>query len=82
VSEANLQRAREGLDRWNSGDVREIGDRVLVVGRVRAKGRSSGIELDQPLATVCWFRGGKFARMQSFLDYDAATTAASREATA
>jgi len=58
---------------------REIGDRVFMVARVHAKGRGSGIELDQPLFGVCWLRDGKPAVIQSFLDEDAALAAASRE---
>jgi ketosteroid isomerase-like protein len=75
----------EGLDEtWESFDIdseefREVGDRVLVVGRVRAKGRGSGLELDQPIAMVVWFRGDKIARIQSFLDSDQAHEAASKE---
>jgi ketosteroid isomerase-like protein len=52
---------------------------VLALGRVRAKGRGSGVELDQPMLSVVWFRNGKVARMQSFLDRDEALEAASTE---
>jgi ketosteroid isomerase-like protein len=61
-------------------DFREVGDRVLGLGRLTAKGRGSELELDQPIYTVLWFREGKFARMQSFLDREAAEVAASEEA--
>jgi ketosteroid isomerase-like protein len=75
----------EGLDEtWESFEIdseefREVGDRVQVVGRVRARGRGSGLELDQPIAMVVWFRGDKVARIQSFLDSDQAHEAASKE---
>ena len=75
----------ETLDEtWESFNVdgdefREVGNQVLVLGRVRAKGRGSGLELDQPMTNVMWFRDGKIARMQSFLDHDAAIAAASTE---
>jgi ketosteroid isomerase-like protein len=69
---------------WESFEIdaeefREVGDQVLVVGRVRAKGRGSGLELDQPIAMVVWFLGEKIARIQSFLDADQAHEAASKE---
>jgi ketosteroid isomerase-like protein len=53
----------------------DLGDRVMTTGRLTAKGRGSELELDHPIYSVIWFRDGKFARMQSFLDRDAAETA-------
>ena len=61
-------------------EIRGVGDQVLMLGHVRAKGRGSGLELDQPMLTVIWFRDGKVARMQSFLDENAALEAAEQEA--
>ena len=63
-------------------EFREVGDRVLILGHVRAKGRGSGLELDQPMLSVIWFRDGKIGRIQSFLDEDAAREAAEREVVA
>jgi ketosteroid isomerase-like protein len=60
-------------------EFRPVGDRVLMVGHVKAKGRGSGLELDQPMLSVLWFRDGKIARMQSFLDEGAALEAAEQE---
>jgi ketosteroid isomerase-like protein len=54
----------------------EVGDCVIATGRLTAKGRGSEIELDHPMFSVVWFREGKFARMQSFLDRDAAEATA------
>jgi ketosteroid isomerase-like protein len=61
-------------------EYREIGEQVVCVTRLHAKGRGSGVEFDQPVAMVLWFRDGKMARAQSFLDRSAATEAASQEA--
>ena len=66
---------------WESFEVdedeyREVDEQVVCVGRLRAKGRGSGVELDQPIAMVLWFDGDKIARAQSFLDIDAAMDAA------
>jgi len=61
-------------------DFREVGDALVVFCRIHARGRGSGLELDQPMAMVSWFRGDKFARAQSFLDQDEALeVAAGRE---
>ena len=62
--------------RLEAEDVRPIGDCVVFFGRVHAKGRGSGIEIDQPLTSVCWLRDGKLERMQSFLDRDEAIQSA------
>ncbi len=63
-------------------EYREVDEQVVCVGRLRAKGRGSGVELDQPIAMVLWFEGDKLARARSFLDIDAATGAATQERTA
>jgi ketosteroid isomerase-like protein len=60
-------------------EFRDLGDHVLVVGRVRAKGRGSGVQLDEPISSVIWFRDGKIQRMHSFLDQEAALSAAGEE---
>jgi ketosteroid isomerase-like protein len=57
-------------------EYREVDEQVVCVGRLRAKGRGSGVEFDQPVAMVLWFRGDKLARAQSFLDVDQALSAA------
>jgi ketosteroid isomerase-like protein len=60
-------------------EFREIGDQVLGVARLKAKGRGSGVELDQPVFAVTWFRDGKRVRTQTFLEESAAIEAASGE---
>jgi len=57
-------------------EFRAAGDKVMTIGRLKAKGRGSELELDQRIYSVVWFRDGKVARMQSFLDRDAAESAA------
>ena len=57
-------------------EYREVDEQVVCVGRLRAKGRGSGVEFDQPIAMVLWFEDGKIARAQSFLDLDQARAAA------
>jgi len=57
-------------------DVRGFDDRVAWLGRVRAKGRDSGVELDQPFGMAFEFRHGKAIRFRSFLDHEGALKAA------
>ena len=59
-------------------EYREVDGQVICVGQLYAKGRGSGLELDQPMAMALWFRDGKIARARSFLDPAAATEAASQ----
>jgi ketosteroid isomerase-like protein len=49
-------------------DVRRVGDQLLVSGRWRACGRTSGVELEMPATWVVAVREGKIARWQTFTD--------------
>jgi ketosteroid isomerase-like protein len=55
---------------------RLVGESVVSHGRVIAKGRGSGLELDQPIGSVMQFEGERIARMQSYLDPAEALAAA------
>jgi ketosteroid isomerase-like protein len=57
---------------------REVGEQVVCVTHLRARGRGSGLELDQPVAMVLWFSDDKIARARSFLDLDEALAAAEK----
>ncbi len=55
----------------------DLGDRVLVSGHWRARGRASGVELDnQPGTWLYEIRGGKVVSMLTFTDRDEALEAA------
>jgi ketosteroid isomerase-like protein len=58
----------------------DFGDCVMTSGRLTAKGRGSELELDHPIYMVIQFRDGKFARMLSYLDREAAVIAAQEAA--
>ena len=45
---------------------RDLGGRVLVLGRAIARARGSGIALDEPSAWIADVRGGEIVRFQSF----------------
>ena len=49
-------------------EFRDLGDRVLILGRAFARGRESGIALDQPAAWIAALRGGKIFKFQSFIN--------------
>jgi ketosteroid isomerase-like protein len=57
-------------------DIRDLGDRVIAIGRIRARGRGSGVVTESPLATVSDTRNGKSVRVRSYLDPDEALEAA------
>jgi ketosteroid isomerase-like protein len=49
-------------------EVRDFGETIVVLGRVRGHGRASGVELDSPISWMVDFRGGRVVRMRDFLD--------------
>jgi ketosteroid isomerase-like protein len=57
-------------------DYRVSGDCVVALGHIRGTGRSSGVELDTPLATVFRLAGSRFARVDSYSDWGEALEAA------
>jgi ketosteroid isomerase-like protein len=58
------------------GEIQDLGEQVLVLGRVHAEGRGSGMELDQPVAYLFEFRDGLLARGATFFDHEQARHAA------
>jgi ketosteroid isomerase-like protein len=73
-----LREIDEQFSAWKlSGDEwRDLGDRVLVLGSVRLRGRGSGLEMDQDLGWVYTFRDGKLWRFEAFADHAEAEQAA------
>ena len=74
-------RGREGVDRFAAdtsenwaelqiiaGELRDLGDRVLALGRMEGRGKGSGVPVDQPFATVLDFRGDRIWRSRVYLD--------------
>jgi ketosteroid isomerase-like protein len=56
--------------------IRDLGDRVLGLGRLEGHGKASGVSVDVPLAVISDFRDGKVWRTRTHLDHDAALRAA------
>jgi ketosteroid isomerase-like protein len=52
--------------RMDAEEYREAGDHVVVLGRLGARGRTSGVDLDVPMAFVWRLREGKVVHARSF----------------
>ena len=50
-------------------EFRDLGDRVLLLGRMEGRGRASGARVDTPVVEVMDFRDGKLSRDRVFLDH-------------
>jgi hypothetical protein len=55
------------------------GGQVVVVSRMAARGRGSGMDIEGPLVNVWTFRDGRVTRCQSFTSREDALAAAGRE---
>jgi ketosteroid isomerase-like protein len=75
-------RGREGVERFAldtsenwaelqsiAEEFRDLGDRVLVLGRLKARGKGSGVPVDQPFVTILDFRGDRTWRSRVYLDH-------------
>ena len=82
-------RGREGIERfyamlsesWEEfrsvvDDYRDLGDRVLCLGRHTARGKGSGVTVDALTAAILDFRDGKVSRIRLYLDQSEALRAA------
>ena len=85
-------RGREGLETYGRDsrvmweqirtveqEFRDLGERVLMLGRLDVRVRSSGVTLDSPIGVIFDFRDGKISRMRAYLDHDEALQAAGLE---
>jgi ketosteroid isomerase-like protein len=88
-AEGNTYRGHEGIRRWmvesdaiweeldlETDELRDLGDDVLMIGRLHARGRESGIEIDSPIAWLLGVRAKKIVRSRGFLDPQEALEAA------
>ena len=87
--EATVSRGHEGVremlrDLWGAfavlhaeySETRDLGDRILAIGRIRARGRESGAEIESPLGYVTDFTSGKATQVRGYLDHGEALKAA------
>ena len=54
--------------RWEPTEYRDAGDQIVVFIRMTARGRGSGIEVQQDMTHVCDIRDGKLVRHETFFD--------------
>lgn len=89
VLEGVSYRGEEGLHRFfadlaedwsalriDAQEFRDVGSCVVVLGRFKARGRASGVEVDSPTAWVCRMRAGKLLHVQAYTDQAEALSAA------
>ena len=57
-------------------EFRDLGERLVVLGYVRGRGRESGIELDSQYGAVAEFKKGKVIRYRDYFDHREALEAA------
>ena len=87
--EGDVYRGREGIETflgevdqtWEEfrpvpEEYRDLGDRVLALGRLRTRGRTSGVPNDSPWGGVYDLRDGKISRIRTYLDHGEALRAA------
>ena len=62
--------------RFQATDLRDLGNRVLVLGDVRGRGRGSGVEVEDQWGWIVELRDAKAASVHGFLDQRKALEAA------
>ncbi len=85
-------RGREGIetylvdidDTWEqyrvlAQELRDLGDCVLMLGRIEGRGRGSHAWVDAPTGTIFDFRDGKISRIRTYLNHGEASRAAGPE---
>jgi ketosteroid isomerase-like protein len=57
-------------------EIRDLGDTVLALGRIRARGKTSGVDLDEAVGYVFEFDEGLIRKSRAYLDPSEALEAA------
>ncbi len=57
-------------------EIRELGDTVVALGHIRARGKASGVQLESPVAYVCELDQGSIRKLHAYLNQDEALEAA------
>jgi ketosteroid isomerase-like protein len=76
-----VYRGREGVEKfvadtrenWEelqafAEEFRDLGDRVLVLGTLKGRGKGSGVPVETPFAGILDFRGDRICRYRVYLD--------------
>ena len=78
-AEGNTYRGHDGVRQWMAESIAtfaELRGDVLTIGRVYARGRESGVEIDSPMAWLTTFRDGKIVLTRGYLNVREALEAA------
>ena len=80
--EGGCYQGREGVERFYADtrenweelqtlpeEFRDLGDLVLVLGRLKGRGKGSGAPVDTPTVTILDFRGDRIWRSRVYLDH-------------
>jgi ketosteroid isomerase-like protein len=62
--------------RMQPEEFRDLGDDVLLIGRIYARGRESGVEIDSATTWLFTLRGGRIVRARGYLNPQEALEAA------
>ncbi len=62
--------------RFDRPDIRDLGDRVLAIGRLHIRARQGGVETDVPTAGIATYRDGRLVHWKDFGDKGKALEAA------
>jgi ketosteroid isomerase-like protein len=57
-------------------EIRDLGDRIVGIGRIRTRGKQSGVETEMAFGTVTDMKNGKAIRIWTYLDPQEALEAA------
>jgi len=60
-------------------EIQQVGDRVVGIGRIRTRGKGSGVESWSPFGAVMRFKNGKATQIRSYLDPREALEATAEE---
>ena len=50
-------------------EIRDLGDRLVAIGRIRTRGKASGAQTETPFALVTEIRNGKTIFLRGYLDH-------------
>jgi ketosteroid isomerase-like protein len=62
--------------RLDYSEIRDVGERVVGIGRLHARGKTSGVETESPVAWVVDFKDGKAIHAKAYLEPSHALEAA------
>lgn len=76
---ARLDRAWDSFQ-YMPSEFRDLGEVVVVLGRLRGRGRGGSVPVDSPVGSVWELRDGAIWRLRAYLDHDKALEVAGAQA--